>query len=607
MAQSNFVASLQKIYTLIPRTLRWNFFRLCLCNMGMAFFEMGVAGSISLLGVAMASPQALVKNSFFEQILRRLPLPSQLPLELGALILMMSFVAAATVGKNMFLAYLTWRQNIFAQRIAWAVGSSIFQKYLHAPHIWHMQQNSAELLAYLGWKVQIANYLVNVLVLFTQIVITVCLLGSALVANPLMSCFFFSTITVFAALIYKFARSRAYDCGNALREYDLQNIRVSMQGLHGICEVTIADKQSTFIAAFQQYIPQYVKTAGKQSLYAPLPVWVLESTGMLLLLGVLILLVHRGASVAETTGILMLLAAISWRLLPAVNKALGAMLSLKGQQPIVERLLAQLHDIPDAVQVCPREIRHLRESFTVEHVSFTYPQSAQPALRDVSIRIPRGQMIGLIGLSGSGKSTLTGILTGMLQPDSGELRVDGQHWDNAFMRLPLGYVPQNLYLLDASLADNVAFRVWGEGVDENRVQECCRLAAMDFVETLPEGMETVLGERGVRLSGGQIQRVGIARALYGAPELLIFDEATSALDGATEQTIQHTIDGLRQSVTMLLIAHRLSTVQRCDYIYWLDTGKIRMEGKPDDVLPAYSRYLDKRAQKLSCVDDAYDG
>ena len=235
------------------------------------------------------------------------------------------------------------------------------------------------------------------------------------------------------------------------------------------------------------------------------------------------------------------------------------------------------------------------QDIVADKISFRYPQATTAALHEVSLRIAQGTMVGLVGLSGSGKSTLTGILTGLLQPDSGEIRVDGSPLQNSEARLALGYVPQSLYLLDVSLADNVAFRVWGEPVDEEKVRRCCAMAAMDFINDLPEGINTVLGERGVRLSGGQIQRVGIARALYANPELLIFDEATSALDGATEQAIQHTIDSLRDSMTLLIIAHRLTTVQHCDHIYWLDNGKIRMEGKPELVLPAYSAYLDEQA------------
>ena len=205
-------------------------------------------------------------------------------------------------------------------------------------------------------------------------------------------------------------------------------------------------------------------------------------------------------------------------------------------------------------------------------------------------------MIGLVGLSGSGKSTLTSLITGLLRPQQGYLSTDGKTLDTSTERLNIGYVPQNLYLLDAALAENVAFSHWGEPLDEERVRECCHMAAMDFVDELPEGIYTPLGERGVRLSGGQIQRVGIARALYDNPELLIFDEATSALDGATEIAIQSTIKYLKQKSTILIIAHRLETVEPCDYIYWIDHGKIVLGGDSYIVLEKYKNALNAITQ-----------
>ena len=182
-------------------------------------------------------------------------------------------------------------------------------------------------------------------------------------------------------------------------------------------------------------------------------------------------------------------------------------------------------------------------------------------------------------------------MAGLLQADSGNIAVDGHPLNPTRERLAVGYVPQSLYLLDASLEENVAFSRWQEPADAARAHECCQMAAMNFVDDLPEGIHTVLGERGVRLSGGQVQRVGIARALYSDPELLIFDEATSALDGATEKEIMGTISSLRGSVSILLIAHRLSTVEICDTIYRIEQGRIVDSGCPQIVLPRYEQAL----------------
>ncbi len=211
----------------------------------------------------------------------------------------------------------------------------------------------------------------------------------------------------------------------------------------------------------------------------------------------------------------------------------------------------------------------------------------------------KGSMVGIIGPSGAGKSTLVGILTGLLSPDSGCVSVDDVPLDavrSAGWSVQIGYVPQTPFLLNASLADNVAFSRWGEAIDRDRVSACCRMAAIDFLDQLPEGLDTLLGERGTRLSGGQLQRVAIARALYSGPACIIFDEATSSLDGAAEAAIQRTINGLRDQMTLIVIAHRLSTVEMCDTVYWLEGGAVVDSGPAEVIVPAYRQALHARCE-----------
>ncbi len=598
MTTSSFLSTIRRLHAMTTKRSRRQFFMLCLLNAGMVLLEMAVAGSISLLGVAMASPASLADVAFLSHLQQRLPIMAHIPPALRTLICVMALVVLATVCKNLLLARLTWQQNAFAQTVAWQAGTRLFEKMLHAPYIWHIEQNSAELTTLLGWKNHIANYLVNVLTLLIQFFVTVCLLATALYLSPLMSLFLFSTISVAAGAIYKITRSQAYTCGQKLQQYDLHTARVSLQGLQGIKEILIADKQEEFLKAYTINTKSYINTASIQAIFAPLPIFVLESLGMLLLFAVVIILSYQEASVAEVSGTLTLLAGISWRLLPAANKGLGSLLALKSLQPIVEQVLNKLENTPAIQSADHRTPTAFINCLELQNINFIYPNAKHFTLRNVSLCIPRKKMIGLIGLSGSGKSTLTNIITGLLQSTSGRILLDGSPWNRERQRLSLGYVPQQQYLLDVSLTDNVAFHIQKGDVDESRVRHCCHMAAMDFISDLPDGFKTILGERGVRLSGGQIQRVGIARALYTNPSLLIFDEATSALDGATEQAIQHTIESLREYITMLVIAHRLTTVQNCDYIYWIDNGCVCLEGTPEKVLPVYSSFLQTHAQNV---------
>ncbi|WP_165066906.1 ABC transporter ATP-binding protein [Desulfovibrio sp. ZJ200] len=589
----------RQLYALATPRERRLFWWLCLLNIVMGLFEIGVAGGISLLGVAMSAPESLARYALLENIRAALPFSPAIPTALQFLILVLAGVCAATLLKNVLLGYITWLQNYFSQRIAWTMGSNLFRRFLGAPHIWHAGQNSAELLTVLGWKGYVAIYATTLLTLFTQMVIAVFLLGGALIANPLLSCLLFVSVALLAVLIQKGTRARIYGLSQDIRHYDLYNSRVAMQGLQGLREIAIYDKRQNFLQEYVKFIEDYSLKNSSRTTLPMLPMWVLEVAGMLLLLLVLLIQVRLGSSVAATTGTLTLLAAVAWRLLPAANKTMNAILTMRSCQPLLEKLLDFVTELPAPERLDARPVRHFQREISLHEVSFTYPHAEHAALRGISLTIPKGGMVGLVGLSGSGKSTLTSLITGLLRPQQGHLCLDGNIWNTSTERLNIGYVPQNLYLLDATLAENVAFSHWGEPVDEERVRECCRMAAMDFAEDLPEGIHTPLGERGVRLSGGQIQRVGIARALYDRPELLIFDEATSALDGATERAIQSTIETLRQHVTLVVVAHRLSTVEGCDLLYWIDKGAVAMHGTVATVLPAYEKTLQHTAAHLT--------
>ena len=589
----------RQIYTLASPGERRLFWWLCVLNICMGLLEIGVAGGISLLGVAMSAPESLARFPLLGEIRAALPFPAQMPVAIQFLLLVLGIVCVATLCKNLLLGGITWLQNYFSQKIALSLGCDLFRRFLGAPPIWHTGQNSAELLTVLNWRSYVSTYTTSLLLLLTQLAISIFLLGGSLLMTPLPSCLLFISVALLGWGIKQFTSNKTYLLSSRIRNYDLHNSRVAMQGLHGLREVCIYDRKQAFQEEFQRFIPPYIVENSTRNTLPMLPVWLLETAGMFLLLLALLVQVWLGASVAATTGTLTLLAAVSWRLLPAANKIMGAVITMRSYQPHVEKLFDFVQDLPAPASLVPRPLRPFQKEIRLTDLHFTYPTASQPALDGVSLHIPRGSMVGIVGHSGSGKSTLIALLTGLLQPQRGQLSVDGQPWDPAKERLHIGYVPQQLYLLDATLAENVAFSHWGEPVDEVRVLECCRMAAMDFVDDLPDGIHTRLGERGVRLSGGQIQRVGIARALYDDPDLLVFDEATSALDGATEKAIQSTIESLRQHVTLVIVAHRLSTVEACDMLYWMDKGVIVKSGKPDAVLGAYGQHLQETAAIMS--------
>lgn len=588
--------TLQKIYALLPKERQKQLIWLGLAMFAMGFIELGLAGAISLLGVALADPGSLEKINLLWKMCKFVPpVGAGMSQQIHILICVLVLVCVATIAKNIALAIMTYWQGVVSQRVGWDISVKIFENYVSAPYTWHTQENPGELANYLEWRTSVSNFFLGVLQGVSQAGIMFFLMLGAFVIAPTVSLLLYGVSGCVSLCIYKFAQRRARDVGAAIGELSVGRSRVAHAALHGVREVQIYNQQSSFIRSYKKFAAPTVKASALQSIYPPMPHWWLESTGMFLLLCAVLLMTVRGESIGNITGTLTLMAAVSWRLLPALNKTVGGVLLMKGNVASTAWLLQRYLLLP-RVQRCS-EPHPFHESFELRQIVFSYPDQAEPALQEITISIRKGSMVGLVGLSGAGKSTVVGILTGLLAPSSGGVYVDNElvHAGPGFLKI--GYVPQSPYIVDATLAENVAFADWSEKVDEDRVLQCCRMAAMDFLSDLPKGIHTVLGDRGVRLSGGQVQRVAIARALYGKPDILLFDEATSALDGAAETSIQNTILTLRNDMTVVVVAHRLSTVESCDTLYWMQHGQVFKSGSTNDVLPEYEKFLQEHSIK----------
>ena len=592
---------LKKIYRLLHPKRQKQIIWLGLAMFVMGFVELGLAGAISLLGVALADPASLEKVGPLWTVFQWLPsFGGDWPQTIRMLIFVMALVSVATIVKNVVTAVMTYWQNVVSQAVGWDISIKLFDNYLAAPYIWHMQENPGELFNYLSWRGQCASFFLGALQVFSQIGIMLFLMLGAFVVAPAVSLLLYGIIGLVALGIYRAAQQRARYTGHRLAQWNVEVSRVVHAALHGIREVQIYRQQDAFRENYVHFAEPTSREEAQRSLYPPMPHWWLESVGMLLLLAVVVLMALWGESVAAVTGTLTLMAAVSWRLLPAANKVVGGILQLKTFFSPVQILLTKYLVLPKVHETAAA--RKFSQNIDLDNVSFSYGKANNRVLHHVHLHIKKGSMVGLVGLSGAGKSTLVGIVTGLFCPTEGKVLVDGVEVQPTPGFLNIGYVPQSPYIIDASLAKNVAFASWGEQVDEERVLKCCRMAAMNFLDDLPQGINTVLGDRGVRLSGGQVQRVAIARALYGNPDVLLFDEATSALDGAAEASIQNTILNLRKDMTIVMVAHRLSTVENCDILYWLQDGKIWRHGPTGAILPEYKEFLQKHGT-FSCNDD----
>jgi ABC-type multidrug transport system fused ATPase/permease subunit len=384
--------------------------------------------------------------------------------------------------------------------------------------------------------------------------------------------------------------------------YRFKAVRCVLAVFHGVVEVLLYGRRETFLSEFGQSDLNYALCRAQASTLTAASPWILECLIFsVLAAAIAALLLQADLSLSRVTGTLALIGATAWRILPAANRCMSATLTIVAYRPYLKPFLENICEKEDMVRPFsfPEEQKEplgLERSIVLEDISLTYPLADAPALSTISLTINKGEMVAFIGRSGAGKSTLVGVLTGLLAPSSGRLLLDGRElspetacaWGKS-----LGYVPQTPYIMDATLAENVAFSEWGAPPDKGRVLAACRKAAIDFIGQLPQGLDTPLGEKGVRLSGGQAQRVVIARALFHNPDVIIFDEATSALDDETEKSIQETINDLRGRLTVILIAHRLSTVEACQRIFWLERGRLRMSGSASEVLAAYQPTMEK--------------
>ncbi len=576
-----------------PTAMRRKLLTIGLLTTLVGFLEVGVAGFVSILGVSLTAPQSALRLPpirFFFSIFPTLEQPLQNHAILLSFIL--CCVVIAVFCKNILIGSITYIQSYYAQESSSFFGSCLFRSYIRKPYLWHLQQNAAELLLFFDYRTHVGLFLNNLLTIVTQSAIAASLLAGGLILAPVPTVIVIAFTGTAALLTFKFSRHRIRRHTQIIAEAGMEIYKQLMAGFHGIRDVQVYRQEHTIHTGLTQQLFKTVSHHASVFTLGLSPAWILECFGMLTLFATLGYMIQSGETIGTITGTLSLLSAMAWRMLPCANKCLSAFVTLQGNRTYLDHFfsgldLDALHAPAPPTQLPPLSFK---KSIMLEQASFCYPNAKKAALQDIALTIPKGKMTGIIGHSGAGKSTIIGILTGLLPLTSGTIRIDEQplpQEEYPRIRSLVGFVPQAPYLMDASLAENIAFSRLDQPRDDAAVHRACTMAALDFWEQLPEGLDTCLGERGMRISGGQAQRVAIARALYANPELLIFDEATSALDGATEHLIQETILNLRGHTTVVIVAHRLSTVEKCDHIYWVDSGKIVASGTPEQILPRY--------------------
>ncbi len=394
------------------------------------------------------------------------------------------------------------------------------------------------------------------------------------------------------ALIYLRLRERLRHAGEELMQAFSERFRMSQEAMGGIKDVKLMGLEDAYLGIYKRAARRSARASAAIGVMSELPRFALEAiTFGTLLTAILALLLRSGGNISDIVPTLGVFAFSVMRLLPALQQIYHGLASMRGGKAVLDTLavdFAEAGRIPRPLAV-PSTLLVLEHALELSRVHFSYATAARPALTGLDLKIPARTTVGIVGGTGAGKTTLVDLILGLLVPEGGEIRVDGtpitlenrRNWQQS-----LGYVPQAVFLTDDDIAANIAFGVPREQIDMAAVERAARTAALhDFVTSdLPQGYATLVGERGVRLSGGQRQRIGIARALYRDPSLLIMDEATSALDNITERVVMEAVQNIRDDKTIILIAHRLTTVKTCDTIFLMEHGKLAAQGTYEELV-----------------------
>ena len=496
------------------------------------------------------------------------------------------FILAVYLVKAIFTYYSNWVQRAFLNRAKARLSNEIFQRYLCQPYSFHLDHNSSTLITNAeNGRTIVSGGLEPLLVLLTDGLIATGMFVLLLLVEPIGT---LCVLVLFAAasVLFQFStRKRIHEWGIAKKIESRLVLKHLQQGLGGAKEVKIMGREQLFLEEHKKSVSASMEVDRRFMMLQVIPRLWLELLAIVGLVVLVLAMIGSGDSVSQILPVLGLFAATSFRIIPSINRILASIQTLGYSKPIIRSVF---DDLQLLVPVTPKTGTEIQFSTSVcfENVSFKYSNAVGNANENLSFCIGKGEAVGIIGHSGAGKSTLVDILLGLLQPTAGAVLVDGvdiqnnlRSWQNH-----IGYVPQTIYLVDDTLARNVAFGLPGEMVDHDAIARSIKAAQLDeFVSSLPDGLDTIVGERGVRLSGGQRQRIGIARALYNDPEILVLDEATSSLDTETEQGVMDAVKELLGTKTIVIIAHRTTTVSYCTKVYKMDKAQIVGSGLPSEM------------------------
>ena len=489
------------------------------------------------------------------------------------------------VVKNLYILFLTYRQNTFITQNRNKMISRVMAEFLNRPYEQYLGADIPTVFRITDSDIpQTFSLILAMLNLVSEVVVSFLIFLVLLVIDVTMTVFIIAVFGILTLFIFKVFKPKLNKIGAKNQKIQSRIAKWRIQAIYGLKDVKVLNREEFFVRNYYESGKVGANVARNYAVLNNMPRLLIETVFIVSMLSFITVYINGGGDVNAMLNTIAAFAAAAIRVLPSVNRINTYITEIAYTQPSLDFVYENLQEgmktdamLAERRANAQEEKLKLEDKIELNHISFHYPDSEKNIFKDAHMEVPKGKSVGVIGASGAGKSTIVDVLLGLLHAQEGEITCDGvnifKNYESWLAQI--GYIPQSIYLIDESIRDNIAFGIDADKINEKRIWEVLEEAQLkEFVEELPEGLDTTIGDRGVRLSGGQRQRIGIARALYNDPEILVFDEATSALDNDTEAAVMEAVNSFHGKKTMIIIAHRLNTIEKCDIIYKVENEKL---------------------------------
>lgn len=562
--------------------------------LGILIFVGGVMETIGVSAMlpvvyAILNPETLMQNEYVQKVMEIFHIDGATQLIIIALVGMMVIY----VVKNLFLLFSTYAQNRFIANQRNRMISRVLREFLNRPYEFYLDADIPTVFRLTDSDIpHVFQLLLQLLQLSSELVVAVLLSVIMVVTNWQMALFMVVVLGAASVLMLGIMKNKLNSLGKRNQDIQSRIAKWRIQAIYGIKDVKVLHREEFFAGNYEKSGKVGAVLTCWYSVLNAIPRLLIETIFIIALLGFLLIYILSGKDVLILVPQLTVFGTAALRLMPSANRINTYITSIAYEEPCLDYLYDNLNldrivkseQEKEQKRMTNKEPLTLKDKIVLKDITYAYPNTEKNIFEYAYMEIPYGKSVGIMGTSGAGKSTIVDILLGLLKVKSGEITCDGR---NIFENYPswlarIGYIPQSIYLIDESIRDNIAFGIDADKIDDGEIMRALEEAQLrEFVESLPEGLDTTIGDRGVRLSGGQRQRIGIARALYHNPDILVFDEATSALDNETEAAVMEAINSFHGKKTMVIIAHRLNTIEKCDMIYKVENGKIEQTTLPE--------------------------